>query len=699
MDLVYANRERQDIGVLRSPELDLAFGSEENDFECKIPLADACCDSGYLIYAEGTEYGGIVDNITVDTASDSVTYSGRTWHGVLGSKCVLPLQEGEGLDNYTMLEYIEGTGIQYIDTGVKPTEKTKVIITVSTEDDSHDKPLFGARTNSSSNDFFVCWFNPQTASCPIINYGKSGIINMSTGITKADKHTLILENGSIEFDEAKRTFNKSAAFATPCNLVLFGLSNNGAIDSRKFYGRIYTCELYEDGELIRKFMPCKTASGSVGMYDFVNATFYPNSGTGEFLAGAELSQKQSGVTLETYGGNNLFNYTGDPYDQMGMVFNHDIETQVFLLSGTTASAGNLSTNIHLDLAAEKTYTLCLRHVSGKITWNNPNGTLAAFAIFDKSNSKFKRYILPSSYASGDVSVTFSASDFNEGTNEFQVMLQVWNIGAVFDNFKFHIQIVEGAYTVGNLPPYEPHSAAVYNRYFAMSGDANRCISYLIDRVGLSDLFSVPEDDAGVNVSKYQFERYTDAYSGLHNMLASCGMRLNAVHTDGAVMLSAVPAIDYSQEKEFESQLIPFVSKAYKNKVNHLICLGSGELENRLVVHLYADADGNISETQTYYGVDEYAAVYDYPNAGSIEGEEVTEEDKRNELIASGKERFKELRKADTIDIDFDIADDAYYIGDIVGTLDSKTGISVTAEVKKKIVTLKNNHVNISYIVG
>ena len=379
MDLVYANRSTnrgtailgkavlgtmvlgygmvsdrgwQDIGVLKSPELDLAFGSEENDFECKIPLSDACCDSGYLIYAEGTEYGGIVDNITVDTASDAITYSGRTWHGVLASKYILPLQS----------------------------------------------------TDSSTT---------------------------------------------------------------------------------------------TDGVNI----------------DNVNA---------------------SGETL-------------------------------------------------------------------------------------------------------------------------------------------------------------------VNRYLVLSGDANRCISYLIDRVGLSELFSVPEDDAGVNVAKYQFDRYTDAYTGLHKMLASCGMRLNIVQSDRMVMLSAVPAIDYSKEQEFESQLIPFISKAYKNKVNHLICLGSGELENRLVVHLYADADGNISQTQTFFGVDDYSAIYDYPNAGS--NEDVTEEEKRAELIESGTKRFHELRKADTIDIDFDITDDAYYIGDIVGTLDNRTGISVTAEVKKKIVTLKNNHVNISYIVG
>lgn len=698
MDLVYANRERQEIGVLPMPELDLAFGSEENDFECKIPLADACCDSGYLIYAEGTEYGGIVDNITVDTASDSVTYSGRTWHGVLGSKCIVPLQEGEAVPSaYTRLEYIEGTGTQYIDTGYRPNETTKIVLVVSTEDETHDKPLFGARIDSSAAEKFVCWFNPQNSLCPIINIGSYGTFNFRTGISTTDKHTFSLENGAVSFDGVTKTFNKTNAFTTTCNLILFGLNNNGSIDGRKFYGRVYECQIYDNDVMVRNFFPYKSSDGKVGMFDLVNEKFYPNAGTGSFVAGASL--ETTGVTLETLGGNNLFHYTGDPYDHMGMSFAHDNETQTFTLSGTTSSAGNLFVRVYLNLSAEKTYTLCLRHVSGNITWNNPSGSIASLGIFDNNNSKFKRYMLPASYSSGDIVVTFSTSDFPTGTVEFQVMMQVWNIGAVFDDFKFHWQIVEGAYTVDTLPPYEPYSATVYNRYLAISGDANRCISYLIDRVGLSDLFSAPEADAGVNVSKYQFERYTDAYSGLRNMLASCGHRLKIVQEDGKVMLSAVPKVDYSTEKEFESELIPFVSKAYKNKVNHLICLGSGELENRLVVHLYADADGNISETQTFFGVDEYTAVYDYPNAGSTEGEEVTEEDKRNELIASGKERFKELRQADTIDIDFDISDDAYYIGDIVGTLDSRTGISVTAEVKKKIVTLKNNHVNISYIVG
>ena len=501
MDLVYADRERKDMGVLKSPELDLAFGSEENDFECKIPLADACCDSGYLIYAEGTEYGGIVDNITVDTASDSVTYSGRTWHGVLGSKCVLPLQEGDAAPSGVALEKYAGS----------------------------------AHPNL---------FDPNV-----------------------QKHTYSHDTYTVD------------------------------------------------------------ANGTIT----ITATT-----TGQYRCAKIPINIPMGTTVS--------------------------------FRANFSTSGNNKGQI-------------------RVGWISKDGLALSGYKFSNTSGNVVTMTIPSPSAETDTLV---------------VWLYVNEIGtaAVGDTATYsEIQVVEGTYTNETMPPYEPYGIAesLVNRYLVISGDANRCISCLVDRVGLSDLFSVPEDDAGVNVSKYQFERYTDAYSGLHNMLASCGMRLNTVHTDGTVMLSAVPAIDYSQEKEFESQLIPFVSKAYKNKVNHLICLGSGELENRLVVHLYADADGNISQTQTFFGVDDYSAIYDYPNAGS--GEDVTEAEKRAELIESGTKRFHELRKADTIDIDFDITDDAYYIGDIVGTLDNRTGISVTAEVKKKIVTLKNNHVNISYIVG
>ena len=90
MDLIYADETRKDIGVLNSYELDMAYGKDENDFTCSVDRNDHCCSVGFFIYAEGTEYGGIVDRIKVDTEKDAITYSGRTWHGVLESKVICP---------------------------------------------------------------------------------------------------------------------------------------------------------------------------------------------------------------------------------------------------------------------------------------------------------------------------------------------------------------------------------------------------------------------------------------------------------------------------------------------------------------------------------------------------------------------------------------------------------------------------------
>ena len=90
MDLIYMTEKKVDIGVLNNYDFDLAFGVDENDFSCKIRLEDHCCKAGYMLYIEGTEYGGVIDNISPDTDAKTVTYGGRTWHGVLENKILSP---------------------------------------------------------------------------------------------------------------------------------------------------------------------------------------------------------------------------------------------------------------------------------------------------------------------------------------------------------------------------------------------------------------------------------------------------------------------------------------------------------------------------------------------------------------------------------------------------------------------------------
>ena len=108
MDLIYMNSSKEDLGVLLDYEMDMAFGSGENDFEAKLQAKSHCCKEGYFLYMDGTEYGGIVDNIMSDTANNEVVYSGRTWHGILGSKVILPLQDGEATDDASAFGHSQG---------------------------------------------------------------------------------------------------------------------------------------------------------------------------------------------------------------------------------------------------------------------------------------------------------------------------------------------------------------------------------------------------------------------------------------------------------------------------------------------------------------------------------------------------------------------------------------------------------------
>lgn len=217
-------------------------------------------------------------------------------------------------------------------------------------------------------------------------------------------------------------------------------------------------------------------------------------------------------------------------------------------------------------------------------------------------------------------------------------------------------------------------------YLNLTGEANTVLGTLLSRIGLTSLFAVSTDDSGIAIEAYQFDRYCNAYDGIRKMLSKADAKLHVSYENGTVVLSAVPVAYYP---EVDSDMVELTVKKTGNRVNHLICLGSGELKDRMVVHLYADASGNISQTQTQTGVDEYTAVYEY---SSTETEE--------ELAEAGTEYLKELIQQDSVSVDFGEADDEYSVGDIIGAVDNVTGISVSVPITKKIVSIKDGVVTI-----
>lgn len=260
-------------------------------------------------------------------------------------------------------------------------------------------------------------------------------------------------------------------------------------------------------------------------------------------------------------------------------------------------------------------------------------------------------------------------------------------GGIIDNIESDTTTGEVVYSgrtwhgILNSKVIEPDSGEAY---LFVSGEANTAIGTLVDRLGLSTLCKASTENSGLTIANYRMNRYITGYDGIVKMLSSAGAKLRVSFRGGMVVLSAVARHDYSEDEEFDSDQVGMKIKQYTKPVNHLICLGGGELADRLVVHLYADADGNISQTQTQTGLDEVSATYEYSA--------ITDE---TELITEGTDKLKSLLAADEVSVDFDADSDVYDVGDVVGAYDNITGLYISAEIKKKIVTIKNGQVTVS----
>lgn len=232
---------------------------------------------------------------------------------------------------------------------------------------------------------------------------------------------------------------------------------------------------------------------------------------------------------------------------------------------------------------------------------------------------------------------------------------------------------------------EPDSGEAYLK---LAGEANSVLGLLINRMGLSDLFVASASDSGVNIPNYQMNRYIAGYDGIQKMLKASGAKLHIVFNNGFVELSAKPIVDYSEESNLSTDSIELVVKKNYNPLNHVICLGKGELEEREVIHVYADKYGNICEEQSLTGLQEVVEVYENVNAESSE-----------ELRQGGIERIAEAWKSTETDFDFNSDEESFDVGDIISANDEITGITAVTEIAKKIVKISNNTVTVSYVCG
>lgn len=220
-------------------------------------------------------------------------------------------------------------------------------------------------------------------------------------------------------------------------------------------------------------------------------------------------------------------------------------------------------------------------------------------------------------------------------------------------------------------------------YKVVSGNLAEILDSILKDNNLDYLYMIDPALAWITLSNYQIARYCSVLYLLNALESKTRLSLYLAWSARyhKVVITYRQPIDWTSKSLYVQANITTTKTSHK--VNHLICLGSGELKDRMRVDLYADTQGNISTVQSITGADEYTQVYDYPNTKDVD-----------ELTTSGTTKLKELI-ADT-PLEVEVRDGAYAVGDIVGGYDDLMQIKTKATISNVVVNVENGVISYTF---
>lgn len=305
-------------------------------------------------------------------------------------------------DGYTELEYIKATGTQYINTGFAPNQNTRVVCDAVFAAQSAAAWLFGARHGNTDRTYNFLTFSNYYRS----DYNASTdeqIAETQTGRYVVDKNKNVTKiNGAVA---------KTAAvgeFTCTHNLFLLANNNNGTV-AGQCSATLYSCQIYDNGTLIRDYWPCRNASGVTGLYDFVGQQFYANAGTGTFMDNlietVAITASNIGTYFTVTNGTYKFNGSGSVFTSNNGGVNSSTASTVL-----TAKQDIMALTFNYSYSSEANYDKFTLKVGGTTVENAVSGATTSKSYSGSLSSGQKiefTYAKDSSQHKNDDKCTFS----------------------------------------------------------------------------------------------------------------------------------------------------------------------------------------------------------------------------------------------------------------------------------------------------
>lgn len=189
---------------------------------------------------------------------------------------------------YIPVEYIQSSGTQWIDTLVTGTGYTKIDVKFdsSNYNASSEHCVLGSRIYSETSMFILGFYSGGWYG---YNSSQGSPMRLTGGIyeVRLDKGKFYWFNTTTGDWDLKNTYT-IGTFTTPSNMILFGERRSNTVTQLSSI-KLYYCKIYENGTLVRDYIPIKDLNNVACLYDKVSDTYFYNQGSGTFIAGPEIN--------------------------------------------------------------------------------------------------------------------------------------------------------------------------------------------------------------------------------------------------------------------------------------------------------------------------------------------------------------------------------------------------------------------------
>lgn len=210
------------------------------------------------------------------------------------------LVHGKELPYDAKVEYLQSSGTQYIDTGIKLTDNIRYELKAQyTANNEGFDTMLGCFATNPNRYGVLLGLQKSTSEGKLyleVGYAVDGVsvaVKSDASPTALHMYKGGLANGTNSFDVDGTVGTTAFLGAYPANLNLWLFARNReGVAGNQSSAKLYYCKIWNGGNLVFDAYPVRV--GQVGyLYDTVSGQLFGNDGTGAFTLGADVDKEMS----------------------------------------------------------------------------------------------------------------------------------------------------------------------------------------------------------------------------------------------------------------------------------------------------------------------------------------------------------------------------------------------------------------------